>query len=75
MELFDALFLLCDTYIRSFNELQGDEADCMYFIENGEVRVTVKNQVGVLRCFHTCLFALCVFYHVSSLAGQECLWV
>ncbi|XP_048740174.1 cAMP-dependent protein kinase type II regulatory subunit-like isoform X3 [Ostrea edulis] len=23
---------------------QGDEADCMYFIENGEVRVTVKNQ-------------------------------
>ncbi|XP_062584787.1 cAMP-dependent protein kinase type II regulatory subunit-like isoform X1 [Saccostrea cucullata] len=23
---------------------QGDEADCMYFIEDGEVRVTVKNQ-------------------------------
>lgn len=23
---------------------QGDEADCMYFIEEGEVRVTVKNQ-------------------------------
>lgn len=26
-------------------ESQGDEADCMYFIEDGEVRVTVKNQV------------------------------
>lgn len=27
-------------------ESQGDEADCMYFIEDGEVRVTVKNQVN-----------------------------
>ena len=26
---------------------QGDEADCMYFIEDGEVRVTVKNMVSI----------------------------
>ena len=25
--------------------LQGDEADCMYFIEDGEVSITVKNKV------------------------------
>lgn len=31
-------------------ESQGDEADCMYFIEDGEVRVTVKNQVNL--CDH-----------------------
>ena len=27
---------------------QGDEADCMYFIEDGEVRVTVKNMVSIV---------------------------
>ena len=25
--------------------LQGDEADCMFFIEDGEVKITVKNKV------------------------------
>jgi len=32
--------------------LQGDSADCMYFVEDGEVRITVRNMVSVSSTFH-----------------------
>lgn len=43
--VFDGL-ILSYMFDLSSVESQGDEADCMYFIEDGEVRVTVKNQVN-----------------------------
>lgn len=49
LDLYERMNVADALVTRSFEDgeviiKQGDEADCMYFIEDGEVRVTVKNQ-------------------------------
>ena len=30
--------------------LQGDSADCMFFVEDGEIRIAVRQSVGTSQC-------------------------
>jgi len=30
--------------------VQGDSADCMFFVEDGEIRIAVRQSVGTCQC-------------------------
>jgi len=30
--------------------VQGDNADCMFFVEDGEIRIAMRQSVGTSRC-------------------------
>ena len=46
--------------------LQGDQADCMYFIEHGKVRIVAKKKVAHLFMPLLCYFC---YYQSRSLSG------
>ena len=41
----DALFVQCLCVC-----VQGDSADCMFFVEDGEIRIAVRQSVSTSRC-------------------------
>lgn len=47
-ELYVVVFVKLISFYVSVKYLvfQGDSADCMYFVEDGEVRITIRNMVS-----------------------------
>jgi len=42
--------------LRVWSGLQGDMADCMFFVEDGEIRIAMRRSVGTSRYLAYTLF-------------------
>ena len=64
---FQVFSMMCTNKRDFFFVFQGDDADCMYFVEDGEVRVMIKAQVitelPFVLFFH-CHFSYTAYNHI-----------